>query len=251
MSAFISWNVNGIKSTLKQGFLEFVKQEKPDFLCLQEIKSHLTELDDKLPEYHVYWNPAQRKGYAGTVVFSKPEALSFQKGMNNPEFDNEGRVITLEYDTFYLVTVYTVNAQRGLKRLDYRMKWDEVFRNYVSSLDKKKPVIMCGDFNVAHKEIDLANPKANRRNAGFTDEEREGFTKLLDAGFVDTFRHFDKSPGKYTWWSMRTNARERNIGWRIDYFLVSERLLPKVQSSEILSEVYGSDHCPIKLVVDI
>lgn len=246
---FISWNVNGIKSTIKQGGIDFLNKQNPDFICLQEIKTHYTELDDSFPDYFPIWNPAERKGYSGTLIYSKRKPVHIEKVLGISEHDDEGRLTTIELDNFYLSTIYTVNAQRGLKRLDYRMKWDEEYLSYIKKLDKKKPVILCGDYNVAHTEIDLANPKSNKRNAGFTPQERDGFSKFIDNGFVDTFRHFNKEPGHYTWWSVRTNSRAKNIGWRLDYFLVSERIIDKVQSSEILSDVYGSDHCPIKLTL--
>ncbi|OLS27085.1 MAG: Exodeoxyribonuclease [Candidatus Heimdallarchaeota archaeon LC_3] len=247
----ISWNVNGIKSTIDQGLIEFVKKEDPDFLCLQEVKTHYKELDRLLPNYKSYWNPAERKGYSGTLIYTKIKPLKSKKGMGIAEHDTEGRITSLEFEKFYLITVYTVNAKRGLIRLDYRMRWDKDFLKFIIKLDKKKTVIVCGDLNVAHKEIDLAHPKRNKKNPGFTQQERDGFSAYLDSGFVDTFRHFDQSPEKYTWWSNFSNARERNVGWRLDYFLASNRLMNSVKKSEIMSEIYGSDHCPIKLEIEI
>ncbi|MHA2103215.1 MAG: exodeoxyribonuclease III [Candidatus Hodarchaeales archaeon] len=254
--SIISWNVNGIKSTIDKGLVDFIKKEDPDVFCIQEIKTHYTKLDTLLPNYFSIWNPAEKKGYAGTAIYTKYKPLNIIKGMNIAEHDNEGRIIVIDLDQFFLLTVYTVNAQRGLTRLDYRMKWDKDFLKFIKKLDKEKPVVLCGDFNVAHKEIDLANPKNNKRSAGFTQEERDGFTKFTDNGFVDTFRNFDQSAEKYTWWSMRTKKgeptlRERNIGWRIDYFLASDRFMNSVKKSEILNDIHGSDHCPVKLELEL
>jgi exodeoxyribonuclease-3 len=254
--SIISWNVNGIKSTIDKGLIDFINKEDPDVFCIQEIKTHYTKLDALLSDYFSIWNPAEKKGYSGTAIYSKYKPLKVIKGMNIAEHDNEGRVIVIDLEKFFLLTVYTVNAQRGLTRLDYRMKWDKDFLIFIKKLDKEKPVVLCGDFNVAHKEIDLANPKNNKRSAGFTEEERDGFSEFVDNGFLDTFRHFDQSSGKYTWWSMRTRKgdptlRERNVGWRIDYFLASKRFMNSINKSEIMSEVYGSDHCPIKIEIEI
>ena len=243
----ISWNVNGIRAVLKKDFLDFVKKENPDILCLQETKAHPDQVDEILSDYEHHWNSAEKKGYSGTVIFSKKKPLSITMDMGIEEHDKEGRVITVEFDKFFLVNVYTPNVGRELLRLKYRQQWDKDFMNHLKKLEKKKPVIFCGDLNVAHKEIDLARPKQNVGNAGFTNEEREGFTTLLDSGFVDTFRHFTKEEGHYTWWSYMFSARKKNIGWRIDYFGVSESFISNVKKSEILSEVMGSDHCPVVL----
>lgn len=249
----ISWNVNGIRSILKKGFVEFVLKEKPDILCLQETKASPDQVEIDLPQYpHKIWDSAQRKGYAGTAIFSKIPPLSVHKGIGIPKHDEEGRVITFELPKAYLVNVYVPNAQRGLERLDYRtQEWDKDFLAYLKNLEKTKPVIACGDFNVAHKEIDLANPKANVGNAGFTPEERAGFDNIINAGFIDTFREFTKEGGHYTWWSFMGRAREKNIGWRIDYFLISPALRPVLKKSYILSHVMGSDHAPIVLEIAI
>jgi exodeoxyribonuclease-3 len=249
---FISWNVNGLRACLQKGFLDFFQQADADFFCLQETKLQAGQLELDLPGYHQYWCYAEKKGYSGTAIFTKHAPLSVSYGIGVPELDNEGRVITLEYENFYLVTCYTPNAQRELARLDHRLVWDEAFRNYLVALDQKKPVIVCGDLNVAHQEIDLKNPKSNRGSAGFSDEERESFTKLLDAGFTDTFRHLNPdATGAYTWWSYMFKAREKNAGWRIDYFLVSNRLADKIKAAPIYSEILGSDHCPVGLELDI
>lgn len=246
----VSWNVNGIRAVQKKGFEDFLAETKPDIICLQETKAHPEQVDLNLKGYHDYWNSAEKKGYSGTAIFTKLEPLSTRNGMGKVKHDQEGRIITLEFNGCYLVTVYTPNAQRGLTRLDYRTEeWDRDFLKFIKGLDKKKPVVFCGDLNVAHTEIDLANPKSNKKNAGFTPEEREGFDRYMKAGFVDTFRHFNKDPGHYTWWSYRNNARERNIGWRIDYFCVSEMLQPLISKSSILKDIEGSDHCPIKLKI--
>ncbi len=245
----ISWNVNGIRAVLNKGLLDFVKKENPDILCLQETKAHPEQVDEILSDYKHYWNSAEKKGYSGTVIFTKKKPLSSELGIGIKEHDTEGRVVTLEFDDFFLVNVYTPNVGRELLRLKYRQGWDIAFRNFLKNLEKRKPVIFCGDLNVAHNEIDLARPKNNVGNAGFTNEEREGFTTLLDSGFIDTFRHFNKEEGHYTWWSYMFSARKKNIGWRIDYFGVSESFISNVKKSEILSEVMGSDHCPVVLEI--
>lgn len=244
----ISWNVNGLRACLKKGFLEYFHRADADIFCIQETKLQKGQIDLDLPGYEQYWNDAVKKGYSGTAVFTKKTPLSIQYGVGIEEHDQEGRVITLEFQEFYLVNVYTPNSQRELARLSYRMEWEDMFRYYLKKLDAVKPVILCGDLNVAHKEIDLKNPKANQRNAGFTDEEREKMTALLDAGFIDTFRYFypDKKEA-YTWWSYITKARERNAGWRIDYFIVSERLKHVLKDAQIHADVMGSDHCPVAL----
>ena len=249
---FISWNVNGLRACVKKGFLDFLKAEAPDFCCLQETKMQPGQAEFDFGGYREYWNSAEKKGYSGTAVLAGPEPLSASFDIGDPVHRGEGRSITLEYPSFYLVTVYTPNSQDGLRRLDYRMEWDDAFRRYLQELDRKKPVVVCGDMNVAHEEIDLKNPKTNRMNAGFTDQEREKFTALLDAGFTDSFRllHPDET-GAYSWWSYRFHARENNAGWRIDYFLVSDRLRDRVRRAEILSSVEGSDHCPVLLELDI
>jgi exodeoxyribonuclease-3 len=244
----ISWNVNGIRAILKKGFEDFVAEHRPDILCLQETKAHPDQVDLDLDSYHQYWNSAEKKGYSGVAIFTKKKPLATHYGISVEKHDTEGRVLTLEYDKFYLVNVYTPNSQNALRRLDYRSnEWDVDFLSYVKSLEKKKPVVFCGDLNVAHKEIDLANPATNTKNAGFTPEERAGFDKIVAAGFIDTFRQFNTQPGQYTWWSYRTKARERNVGWRIDYFCVSSSLQTYLKKAEILSDVMGSDHCPITL----
>lgn len=251
MTKLISWNVNGIRACIEKGFLDYFKNTNADIFCIQESKLQEGQLELELQGYHQYWNYAKKKGYSGTAVFTKIKPLSVVNGIGIEEHDNEGRVITLEYKNSFLVNVYTPNAQRGLERLDYRMKWEDDFRNYLVELDKKKPVVVCGDMNVAHKEIDLKNPASNRRNAGFTDEEREKFTRLLEAGFIDSFRFFypDKKDA-YTWWSYMFNARSRNAGWRIDYFCVSQKLKNRLISASIHDNVLGSDHCPVELVLD-
>ncbi|MDO5491349.1 MAG: exodeoxyribonuclease III [Bacillota bacterium] len=247
----ISWNVNGIRAAMGKGFLDFAREESPDVLCVQETKMQEGQAEVPLEGYHQYWCSADKKGYSGTAVFAKEEPLSVTCGIGVDEHDHEGRVITAEYEDFFLVDVYVPNAQDGLKRLDYRMRWEDDFRAYLKKLEEHKPVIVCGDFNVAHREIDLKNPKTNRKNAGFTDEEREKMTRLLDAGFVDTWRHFyPDREGVYSWWSYRFNARKNNAGWRIDYFLVSEALRDRLREAEILTEIYGSDHCPVALTID-
>lgn len=242
----ISWNVNGLRACITKGFYDFLDQQQPDILGLQETKMQPEQFEGEVDGYHVYWNSAEKKGYSGTAVFVKNEPLSVTYGIGMPEHDNEGRVITLEYPDFYFLTVYTPNSQNELKRLSYRMTWEDAFLAFLKDLDAKKPVVVCGDLNVAHKEIDLKNPKTNRMNAGFTDEERSCMTRLLENGFVDTFRYFypDKTEA-YSWWSYIGGARSRNAGWRIDYFLVSDRMIDRVKDSQILSEVLGSDHCPV------
>ena len=248
---FISWNVNGIRACVKKGFEEYFKEAEADVFCIQESKLQEGQLELNLPGYYQYWNYAEKKGYSGTAVFTREEPLSVTYGMGIEEHDHEGRVITLEFEQYYMVTVYTPNSQNELKRLDYRMEWEEAFREYLLTLDARKPVILCGDMNVAHREIDLKNPKTNQKNAGFTPEEREKMTLLLDSGFLDTFRYFypDKE-GIYSWWSYRFSARAKNAGWRIDYFLVSKRLESRLKSAAIHTEVMGSDHCPVELVVE-
>ena len=247
---FISWNVNGLRACVGKGFLEFFQQVDADFFCLQETKLQAGQIELDLPGYHQYWNCAEKKGYSGTAIFSKVEPLQVTYGLPQEEHNHEGRVITLELEQFYLVTVYTPNSQDQLARLEYRMQWEEDFRAYLQALDERKPVIVCGDLNVAHQEIDLKNPKTNRRNAGFTDEERAKMTALLQAGFTDSFRYFYPDvTGVYSWWSYRFKAREKNAGWRIDYFLVSDRLQSQLQGAKIWTEVLGSDHCPVELVL--
>ena len=248
---FISWNVNGIRACCDKGFRDIFQQLDADFFCLQETKMQAGQLDLQFEGYTSYWNYAEKKGYSGTAIFCRQEPLSVNYGIGIAEHDTEGRVITLEYADFYMVTVYTPNAQDGLKRLDYRMQWEDDFRAYLQALDAKKPVIVCGDMNVAHKEIDLKNPKGNKKNPGFTDEERGKFDTLLSAGFVDTFRHFYPTlEGAYSWWSYRFHAREKNVGWRIDYFLTSERLREKLTGAKIHADVFGSDHCPVEVTLE-
>lgn len=247
----ISWNVNGIRAILSKNFWEFFEEEQPDILCLQETKAQQEQVELELEGYHQYWNSAEKKGYSGTAIFTKVKPLNVIYDLGIEEHDKEGRVITLEFKDYFLVTVYTPNSKAGLKRLDYRsQEWDVAFLGFVKNLDKKKPVIFCGDLNVAHKEIDLANPAANVKNAGFTPQERAGFNKIVKAGFVDTFRAFNDEPQQYTWWSYRTRARERNVGWRIDYFCVSERAMAQVKDAAILAHVMGSDHCPVSIAVE-
>ena len=249
---FISWNVNGLRACVNKGFLGFFKEIDADFFCLQETKLQEGQIDLELPGYYQYWNYAQKKGYSGTAIFCKKEPLQVTHGIGLEKHDNEGRVITLEYDSFYLVTCYTPNSQNELARLDYRMEWEDDFRQYLKSLDEKKPVIYCGDLNVAHQEIDLKNPKTNRRNAGFTDEERQKMTELLDQGFIDSFRYFYPDLTEvYSWWSYRFHAREKNAGWRIDYFITSERLKDQLTDAKIHTDVLGSDHCPVELDVEL
>lgn len=245
----VSWNVNGLRAVLKKNFEQYVEQENPDILCLQESKAHQDQVPEILPQYKAIWNSAQKKGYSGTIIFTKQEPFSVQLGLGIEEHDNEGRVITAEYKDYYLVTVYTPNAQRDLARLDYRMQWDKDFLIFLKQLEKKKPVIFCGDLNVAHQEIDLANPKSNERNAGFTLEERNGFSNILNAGFTDSFRHFNQEPNHYTWWSYRFQARERNIGWRIDYTCLSNEFTSQLKEAFIRPKIIGSDHCPVGVVI--
>ncbi|EHL04857.1 exodeoxyribonuclease III [Desulfitobacterium hafniense DP7] len=246
----ISWNVNGLRACLNKGFMDFFQQEQADIFCLQETKLQEEQIPFQLEGYHAYWNFAQKKGYSGTAVFAKQEPLSVSYGIGQEEHDQEGRVITLEFDTFYLVTVYTPNSQRDLARLDYRMIWEAEFLGYLKNLEKSKPVILCGDLNVAHTEIDLKNPKTNRKNAGFTDEERAKFSELLKNGFIDTFRHFNPDKKEaYTWWSYMFNARANNAGWRIDYFCVSESLKNELKDAMIYDQIMGSDHCPVGLEI--
>lgn len=247
---FISWNVNGIRACIQKGFIEYLKEADADIFCIQESKLQQEQVDFELEGYNQYWNYAQKKGYSGTAIFSKLKPLNVSYGIGIEEHDTEGRVITLELEDFYFITVYTPNSKQELARLDYRMQWEDAFRNYLKALDVKKPVIICGDLNVAHKEIDLKNPNSNRKNAGFTDEERNKFSEFLNNGFIDTYRHFypDKE-GTYSWWSYRFNARANNAGWRIDYFCVSERLKDRLVSADIHSDIQGSDHCPVELVI--
>lgn len=245
---FISWNVNGLRACIGKGFQTFFDEIDADFFCLQETKLSAGQLQLELPGYRQFWNYAEKKGYSGTAVFAKEPPLSVTYGLGIPELDTEGRLITLEYPEFYLVTCYTPNAQRGLARIDHRMRWDEAFRDYLKQLDERKPVIVCGDLNVAHKEIDLKNPASNRGNAGFSDEERESFSKTLEAGFTDSFRFlYPDKTGAYSWWSYMFHARENNAGWRIDYFLVSNRIAERIREAAIHSEILGSDHCPVEL----
>lgn len=247
----ISWNVNGLRACVQKGFLDFFKEIDADIFCIQESKLQNGQIDLDLEGYFQYWNYAEKKGYSGTAIFTKKEPIAITYGINKEEHDKEGRVITLQFDEFYLVNVYTPNSQSELARLPYRMQWEDDFKEYIKSLDEKKPVIICGDLNVAHKEIDLKNPKNNRKNAGFTDEERNKLTELLDAGFIDTYRYFypDKEQ-VYSWWSYRFNARKNNAGWRIDYFIVSKRLKDNLKSVDIHTDILGSDHCPVELVVE-
>ena len=245
---FVSWNVNGLRACVQKGFLDFFNKIDADCFCLQETKLQEGQIDLELPGYHAYWCYAEKKGYSGTAIFAKHEPLSVSYGIGVPELDNEGRVITLEYRDFFLVTCYTPNAQRELARLDHRMKWEDAFRIYLKSLDEQKAVILCGDLNVAHNEIDLKNPASNHGSAGFSDEERGAFTKLLEAGFTDSFRYlYPDKKDAYTWWSYMFKSRERNTGWRIDYFVVSDRLRDSIEDSVIHADVMGSDHCPVEL----
>lgn len=248
---FISWNVNGLRACVQKGFLDFFNSIDADFFCIQESKLQAGQIDLDLPGYHQYWNYAEKKGYSGTAIFAKNEPLSVSYGIGIDEHDKEGRVITLEYDNFYLVTCYTPNSQNELKRLPYRMQWEDDFREYLKTLDAKKPVVLCGDLNVAHNEIDLKNPKTNRRNAGFSDEERAKMTELLGSGFTDTFRYFyPDAEGIYSWWSYRFKAREKNAGWRIDYFITSKRINDKLKKAAIHTDVLGSDHCPVEVDIE-
>ncbi|WP_101772979.1 exodeoxyribonuclease III [Peptostreptococcus faecalis] len=248
---YISWNVNGIRAALKKGFMDFFNEVDADIFAIQETKCQEGQVELDLPGYHQYWNYAEKKGYSGTAIFSKKEPLNVTYGINIEEHDNEGRVITCEYEGFYFVVVYTPNSQTELKRLEYRMKWEDDFREYLLELNNKKPVVLCGDLNVAHKEIDLKNPKTNRKNAGFTDEEREKFTELLESGFIDTYRYFypDKE-GVYSWWSYRFNARKNNAGWRIDYFCTTKDMENMLEGAKIHSDIMGSDHCPVELTTN-
>ncbi len=247
---FISWNVNGLRACVGKDFEQTFKALDADFFCLQETKMQAGQLDLAFPGYDSYWNYADKKGYSGTAIYTRHKPLAVTRGMGIDEHDHEGRIVTLEMDNFFLVTVYTPNSQDGLRRLDYRMHWEEDFRRYLLALDARKPVVVCGDLNVAHQEIDLKNPKSNRQNAGFTDQEREKMTTLLQAGFTDTFRHLHPdAEGIYSWWSYRFQARQKNAGWRIDYFLVSDRLAPHIHTAAIHTEILGSDHCPVELVL--
>ncbi len=246
----ISWNVNGLRACQTKGFSETFKQLDADFFCLQETKMQKGQLDLEFDGYESYWNYAEKKGYSGTAIYSRHTPISISYGLGIEEHDHEGRVITLEMQDFYLITVYVPNSQDGLRRLDYRMQWEDAFRSYIKELDKRKPVIVCGDMNVAHKEIDLKNPKTNRKNAGFTDEERGKMSELLDSGFTDTFRFFHPDlEGAYSWWSYRFHAREKNAGWRIDYFIVSNRLAERLEGADIHNEIFGSDHCPVEITL--
>lgn len=248
----VSWNVNGLRACLKKGFLEYFQELDADIFSIQETKLQAGQVELELEGYEQYWNYAIKKGYSGTAVFTKAKPLSVKLGIGIEEHDQEGRAITAEFENFYLVNIYTPNAQRGLTRLEYRMEWEDAFRNYVKGLDGQKPVIICGDTNVAHQEIDLKNPDTNRRNAGFTDEERQKMTELLEAGFVDSFRYlYPDKKDAYTWWSYMNRARERNIGWRIDYFIISERIKDRIKDAQIHSHVMGSDHCPVVLEIDL
>ena len=248
----ISWNVNGLRACVTKGFPEFFREADADFFCLQETKLQPGQIQLDTPGYTQFWNSAEKKGYSGTAIFAKEPPLSVTYGLGIPELDTEGRLITLEYPDFFLVTCYTPNAQRSLTRIDHRLKWDTAFREYLQALDAQKPVIACGDLNVAHQEIDLKNPASNRGNAGFSDQERESFQKTLDCGFTDSFRHlYPDVTGAYSWWSYMFHAREKNVGWRIDYFLVSNRAAPQIQEAAIRSDIFGSDHCPVELVLDI
>ena len=252
MLKFISWNVNGLRACYDKGFADAFNRLEADFFCLQETKMQEGQLDVQFEGYQSYWNYAEKKGYSGTAIFSKVKPLSVTYGLGIEEHDHEGRVITLELESYYLITVYTPNSQEELRRLDYRMKWDDDFRAYLKKLEEKKPVIVCGDLNVAHKEIDFKNPKTNRKNAGFTDEERAKFTTLLESGFTDTFRYFyPEQEGIYSWWSYRFKAREKNAGWRIDYFLTSDSLKDKLRGAQIHTDILGSDHCPVELTIEL
>ena len=250
MKKMISWNVNGLRACMGKGFIETLHSLDADIFCIQESKLQEGQIDLDLPGYHQYWNYAEKKGYSGTAMFTKEEPMSVTLGIGMEEHDKEGRVITAEFPEYYVVTCYTPNSQEGLKRLDYRMEWEDAFLSYLKKLEEKKPVIFCGDLNVAHTEIDLKNPKTNRKNAGFTDEERGKFSALLEAGFIDTYRYFypDKE-GVYSWWSYRFSARAKNAGWRIDYFCVSQALKDRLESADIHTEIMGSDHCPVELVI--
>ncbi len=249
---FISWNVNGIRACREKGFMDFFNETDADFFCLQETKLQAGQIELDLPGYEQYWNYAEKKGYSGTAIFTKHKPLSVQYGIGVEEHDHEGRVITLEYENFYMITVYVPNSQDGLARLDYRMRWEDDFLAYIKKLEESKPVVYCGDLNVAHKEIDLKNPKTNRKNAGFTDEERGKFSRVLENGFIDTFRYFyPDMENIYSWWSYRFSARAKNAGWRIDYFVVSEALKDKLKGAKIHTDIMGSDHCPVELQMDV
>ena len=251
MKKMISWNVNGIRAAMTKGFLDFFNQSDADIFCLQETKCQEGQVNLELPGYYQYWNYAEKKGYSGTAIFTKEKPLTVKNGMGIEEHDKEGRVITLEFDSYFFITVYTPNSKAKLERLDYRMVWEDDFKKYIKNLEKSKPVIICGDLNVAHQEIDLKNPKANRNNAGFTDNEREKLTALLDSGLTDTFRYFyPDAEGVYSWWSYRFSARKNNAGWRIDYFLTSKSLDDKLNDSKIHMDVLGSDHCPVELIIN-
>lgn len=247
----ISWNVNGLRACVGKGFLDYFQSVDADIFCIQESKLQEGQIDLDLPGYHQYWNYAVKKGYSGTAIFTKQEPVSVTYGLGIEEHDQEGRVITLEFESFYMITVYTPNSQNELKRLDYRMTWEDAFLQYLKELEKTKPVVVCGDLNVAHQEIDLKNPKTNRKNAGFTDEERGKFSALMDAGFVDSFRYLYPEQVTYSWWSYRFHAREKNSGWRIDYFLTSGSLRDKIEDAKIHTEILGSDHCPVELDINI
>lgn len=246
----LSWNVNGIRACLKNGFMDFLESENPEIMCIQETKVQNGQIQLGLNGYYQYWNSAEKKGYAGTAVFTKIKPLNVKYGINESGTDKEGRVITLEFEKYFLVNVYTPNSQRGLTRLECRQKWDNKFLSYVKTLEQKKPVIFCGDLNVAHKEVDLKNPKQNVKNAGFTKEEREGFDNIVKSDFLDTFREFNTEPENYTWWSYRFHARDKNIGWRIDYFCISKKLRERLKDAFIMSKVMGSDHCPIGIIFE-
>lgn len=248
----ISWNVNGIRASMDKGFKDFIESETPDFVCLQETKAEPQQVDLTWAEalgYSFSWNCAQKRGYSGTSIWSKAKPKKTILGIGAEQHDQEGRVVTATFDDFHLVNVYTPNAQRGLKRLDYRLEWDAAFLAYVRKLNRRKPVIFCGDLNCAHKEIDLKNPKANKKNAGFSEQEREGVDNILAGGFVDSFRHFEDGPENYSWWTYRNNARERNIGWRLDYFMVAEKFIDNVSAAAIRTDVFGSDHCPVEITI--
>ena len=247
----ISWNVNGLRACVQKGFLDYFRAADADFFCIQESKLQEGQITLDLPDYHQYWNYAEKKGYSGTAIFAKKEPLNVTRGIGTAICDTEGRVITLEYDTFYLVTCYTPNSQNELARLPYRMEWEDAFRAYLLQLDSKKPVILCGDLNVAHEEIDIKNARTNRMSAGFTDQERAKMTELLAAGFTDSFRALHPDEVKYSWWSYRFHAREKNAGWRIDYFIVSRRIADRIRAAEIHNEIFGSDHCPVELQIDL
>jgi len=249
---FISWNVNGLRACVQKGFIEYFNEMDADFFCVQETKLQEGQIDFAPEGYHAYWNYAVKKGYSGTAIFAKKEPIAVTYGLGIEQHDQEGRVITLEYEDFYVITCYTPNSQTELARLEYRMKWEDDFRAYLKKLEEKKPVIVCGDLNVAHKEIDLKNPKTNRKNAGFTDEERAKFTTLLESGFTDTFRYFyPEQEGIYSWWSYRFKAREKNSGWRIDYFLTSDSLKDRLKGAHIYTDIFGSDHCPVELTIEL